>query len=218
MNRNLFAAVFGVALLFTIGVVPMIFEGTSVVTATASPLDQLGASAVGGADPEEAQRTGGVSTAICSTSRSSCILVALLAGVAQTLNEEESAVGGAPPAVGGAPPAVGGAPPAVGGAPPAVGGAPPAVGGAPPAVGGAPPAVGGAPPAVGGGQQQPQQLAGPQGGVPPAGGAAPEGGAAPPGGQQQQLVAPEGGVPPAGGAAPEGGSTSRWPTTTISSS
>ena len=211
MNRNLFGAVFGVALLFTIGVVPMIFEGTSVVTAMASPLDQLGASAVGGADPEEAQRTGGVSTAICSTSRSSCILVALLAGVAQTLNEEESAVGGAPPAVGGAPPAVGGAPPAVGGAPPAVGGAPPAVGGAPPAVGGAPPAVGGAPPAVGGappavggappavggappavggGQQQPQQLAGPQGGVPPAGGAAPEGGAAPPGGQQQQLVAP----------------------------
>ena len=73
MNRNLFGAVFGVALLFTIGVVPMIFEGTSVVTGTASPLDQLGASAVGGADPEEAQRTGGVSTAICSTSRSSCI-------------------------------------------------------------------------------------------------------------------------------------------------
>ena len=65
MNRNLFGAVFGVALLFAIGVVPMIFEGTSVVTAMASPLDQLGASAVGGADPEEAQRTGGVSTAIC---------------------------------------------------------------------------------------------------------------------------------------------------------
>ena len=214
MNRNLFGAVFGVALLFTIGVVPMIFEGTSVVTATASPLDQLGASAVGGADPEEAQRTGGVSTAICSTSRSSCILVALLAGVAQTLNEEESAVGGAPPAVGGAPPAVGGAPPAVGGAPPAVGGAPPAVGGAPPA-------VGGAPPAVGGGQQQPQQLAGPQGGVPPAGGAAPEGGGAPPSGwgtQPQQLAGPKVEYLQPVVQLQKVASTSRWPTTAISSS
>jgi hypothetical protein len=58
MNHNLFAIVFGIALLFTIGFVPMIFEGNPAATATASPMDQLGASAPGGVDSEEAQQTG----------------------------------------------------------------------------------------------------------------------------------------------------------------
>ena len=51
MDHNLFVTMFGIVLLFTTGVVPMIFEGNPAATATVNPMDQLGDNVYGKMKP-----------------------------------------------------------------------------------------------------------------------------------------------------------------------
>src|SRR5690349_11313399 len=188
MNQNLFGALFGVALLFTIGYI----SHYAAAKISSIQNDENG-------NPTWVYRHGWVYQEANKTG----------AGAAGAPSQGE-----AKPLVGGAPSQGGGkqqqqpqpqqlARPQ-GGAP-SQGGAKPLVGGAP-SQGGAKPLVGGAP-SQGGGkqQQQPQQLARAQGGAPSQGGAKPLVGGAPSQGggkqqqQPQQLARPQGGAPSQGG-------------------